>query len=719
MPLGDGKVGTGYVKIKPDTDGFGAELERGVDAEGTAAANRSGSKAGRAFTTAMAGAAAAGVGVAVKSVFDFADFDKGMREVFTLLPDISQGAMDDMTRQVKDFAGEFGVLPDEVVPALYQSLSAGVPKDNVFKFLEDAQQLAKGGVTDLATAVDGLSGVVNAYGEEMGSAGAFSDMMFTTVKLGKTTIDDLSKNLFQVTPIASSLGVGFDQVSAAMASLTLVTGNTSVASTQLKAALAELGKSGSTAFDAFQAATGKTFPDFIREGGDLGEGLLKMQEYAEANSLTLGDMFGSVEAGQAALVLANGGAESFTSNLEAMRESSGATAEAFDTMNTGMSATMNRLKARFAVTLLDIGETLAPTLEAWGMAFADVLEAINKLPGPLKTGILLGGTLLAGIAAFAGPILKAVQLFSMMGKAMTALAMNPWMLAIGVLAVTAYLIITNWSDVEEFFVGFGETMEAIWNTITETTVGWATTTYGTVVGVFQDIGRFFEEWWPYIVGVFTGGIGLVVALVYQNWDAIWGKTQEIWNGITGAVTGAWSDIYNTTIDKGGQVVNWIIDIPNKIGGAFTTLANTIKGPFVSAFNGIKSAWNSTVGGFGFSIPGWVPGVGGNKFNIPSMAMGGVLTGPQLFLGGEYPGAATNPEIVAPRDMMRETVTDALAATGAGGLTVETHLHVDGNVDEAAFNRMLERASVEIVRVVQRELIRNDRGAGRVPGTIAA
>ena len=40
------RVGTGYVPIKPDTDGFGRELERGLDREGTPAAGRGGDDQG-------------------------------------------------------------------------------------------------------------------------------------------------------------------------------------------------------------------------------------------------------------------------------------------------------------------------------------------------------------------------------------------------------------------------------------------------------------------------------------------------------------------------------------------------------------------------------------------------------------------------------------------------------------------------------------------------
>ena len=79
----------------------------------------------------VAGAALVGVGVAVgamavKGVAEFAKFEKGMNEVFTLLPGISADAMGKMEDQVLALSTQMGILPEEVVPALYQSLSAGV-----------------------------------------------------------------------------------------------------------------------------------------------------------------------------------------------------------------------------------------------------------------------------------------------------------------------------------------------------------------------------------------------------------------------------------------------------------------------------------------------------------------------------------------------------------------------------------------------------------------
>ena len=100
----------------------------------------------------------------------FASFDKQMREVFTLLPNISAEGMARMRRDVLELAQETGRLPEEVVPALYQAISAGVPADNVFTFLSEESKAARGGVTDLKTAVDATTNVTNAYGLSVISA---------------------------------------------------------------------------------------------------------------------------------------------------------------------------------------------------------------------------------------------------------------------------------------------------------------------------------------------------------------------------------------------------------------------------------------------------------------------------------------------------------------------------------------------------------------------
>lgn len=337
---------------------------------------------GMGSLTAAAGAAAIGIGAALAggaaySLLKFGDFEQGMNEIFTLLPGISQQAMDSMSQDVQDFSREFGVLPDQVIPALYQSLSAGIPQGNVFDFLETAQKLARAGVTDLETAVDGLTSTVNAYGQETLSAADASDVMVTAVRLGKTTIGELSDALFQVNPIAASAGVEFGDVAAAMATLTSQGVPTSVAATQIRQALVELSDSGTAVSQTFADLTGQTFRDFIAGGGDLGGALQTLQDYADDTGVSISDLFGSVEAGQAVLALTGDNADTFAANVAEMGDAAGATEEAYGRMASGVNYWIERLKAWFAVAVIDIGEKVAEIGEGLADFASRVDEAFN------------------------------------------------------------------------------------------------------------------------------------------------------------------------------------------------------------------------------------------------------------------------------------------------------------------------------------------------------
>lgn len=330
---------------------------------------------GKTAAVAFAAVSVAAVAGAAKALTSFVGFEQKMNEVFTLLPGISQDAMDAMTGQVKTFSKEFGVLPDEVVPALYQALSAGVPKDNVFEFLETAQMAAKGGVTELTTAVDGISSVVNAYGSDVINATKASDLMFTAVRLGKTNFEQLSASLSNVTPIASGLGVKFEDVSAAMATMTAKGTPTAQATTQLRSLFVELSKAGGKTAKTFEDMAGKSFQDFIAEGGNTAQALDIMKQAADESDVELQDLFGSVEAGAAALSLASG--TKFGENIDEMGKSAGATKDAFDQMMTGLGPLIDRAKAWAAVLLIDIGQKLAPIIQTAMQRVAEAFAIVS------------------------------------------------------------------------------------------------------------------------------------------------------------------------------------------------------------------------------------------------------------------------------------------------------------------------------------------------------
>jgi hypothetical protein len=78
----------------------------------------------------------------------------------------------------------------------------------------------------------------------------------------------------------------------------------------------------------------------------------------------------------------------------------------------------------------------------------------------------------------------------------------------------------------------------------------------------------------------------------------------------------------------------------------TTYFSGVYNIFKTLFNAIAKLWNNTIGKLSFSVPDWVPGLGGKGFdvpNIPMLAEGGIVTGgPMLAMIGEK-----GPEAVIP------------------------------------------------------------------------
>ena len=343
---GEGKVKAQLERVENQADDvdqrfkrLGRQIKRGIQVGVTAGA------------TAIAG-------MTTSSIRQLTQFDNKIREVYTLIPDASDQMKEQLSQDVRDLGEEYGFLAGDTVPALYQAISAGVPPDNVMDFMETAAKSARAGVTTLKTSVDGLSTVVNAYGEDVVNAEQASDVMFTTVEEGKTTFDELSQFLGDVIPIAASAEVEFSNIGAALATMTSQGLNTRKSTTQLRQMLNELTKEGTDAAEAFERVSGKSFQQFIDQGGNLRETMELLDQAAENNNTSVKNLFQSVEAGQAALFLTGRGMDIFTENMDSMEERAGAVDTAYSEMSESVQQKLDELRAWWQNQRIEIGEDL-------------------------------------------------------------------------------------------------------------------------------------------------------------------------------------------------------------------------------------------------------------------------------------------------------------------------------------------------------------------------
>lgn len=180
--------------------------------------------------------------------------------------------------------------------------------------------------------------------------------------------------------------------------------------------------------------------------------------------------------------------------------------------------------------------------------------------------------------------------------------------------------------------------------------------------------------------------------VVKNLNAELGKSvrkafdfRDAWRGISGIASGI-EDITNALSGQGSawDKISGVIEGGIKIYNTFMSMAPAI-GALIDMLTAKKKAETqaTTQGAVaeGMKAHAAIPFVGiglgvaaaatiiATMLSIPKFAKGGIISGPTVGLMGEYSGAASNPEVVAPLDRLQSVL--GLDRGGAGGVrTIE-------------------------------------------------
>lgn len=298
-----------------------------------------------AATIAKGAMAAAGIYVANKlrvTTKEVMAYQKQLGMVNTLLK-VSRDELNKYGDEFERLSLKTGASKTEIADAAYQALSSGVGKEDLLGFLETASKTAIAGQATVEQSVGTITSIINAYKMEMNEAGKVADWLLTIQNEGVTTVRELGDQLGDVTSISAALGVSLNDVGGAIAQMTVNGNNTAKTITMLKSMLSELSKEGQVAADNFKTLAGESFNEFIANGGTLQEAMIKMEEYAQKTNRSIIDLFGSVEAGSAALNLAGINAESFANKLNKVASSSGELETAYRTATDNIQSEWEKL----------------------------------------------------------------------------------------------------------------------------------------------------------------------------------------------------------------------------------------------------------------------------------------------------------------------------------------------------------------------------------------
>ena len=351
---------------------------------------------------AGAGLAIAGLRALQRAISDVVNdtiiFEKEFANVTTLLDSEGIQSAKMMEEGLLDMAGALGSA-EELTKGLYQTLSAGVtPGVQAMQFLESSAKFAQAGLIDMATSVDVLSTVVNAYGLEVEKAGWVSDVLFQTIKDGKITGQELAASLGRVIPTASTLNIGLEQVSAAIAVMTKAGIKSEEAVTSLNASFVSLLKpQGASLKLAKQYGIELSKAGIEAKEGGFQEWLADIKDKLGDNEKAMATLFPNIRALKAIFTLTGTSAKEYADQMERNKDVADNVNEAFEKQISTFAGVSEAIKNQLSAS---ITKALLPALK--GVA-TWMKESMPEIQSGFKTLIEI-------ISAFAQVIGKAFSI---------------------------------------------------------------------------------------------------------------------------------------------------------------------------------------------------------------------------------------------------------------------------------------------------------------------
>ena len=599
--------------------GIGKKIEKAGDAVG---------KVGKKF--APLSAAAAGTLTAVTK--GASDFQNGMAKMSTLF-DTSQVSVQKLSKEFLNLSNETGKSAVELTEAGYQALSASVPVEKLGGFIRTSANMAKVGFTDTATSVDLLSTAVNAYGLEADQADSIANKLVNTQNLGKTSVNELASSMGKVIPTAAGMNVNLDQLCTMYTLMTKQGIATAESTTYMNSMLNELGDSGTDVGKVLKEKTGKSFQDLMKDGKTTGDALKILKDYSKETGKAFNELWGSQEAGKAAMALLNDSAGDFNETMGSMANVADLVGQGLEKMNTP-SAKMAKALNRIKNSGIELGSvlltTVAPYIEQFTKKVEELTEKFNKMPDSQKKMVLVMLAVVASISPVLAIMGKLIKVFAYgpiavgnlmkgFGKLQTAIAgINaPVVAIVAVIAVLVAAFTHLWNTNENF----RNNMIAIWDQIRDKISSFVDNVKERFSGLnisFEDIVSTLKAIWdgfceilaPVFEGAFAaladtittvcdvliGILDTFIGLFTGNWEQCWTGIQEVFGGIWEGIKAVLTDVLEALKGVIDTFLGWfgtdLDTVWSEITSTVESVWNGIVDFFASVWNEITSAASS-------------------------------------------------------------------------------------------------------------------------------
>lgn len=401
----------------------GSLLQRDIEREALAAANKAGPAIGASLGSSIAtgltrsGKAMESIGssltknvtlpvVAAGTAITAVGmkFDTTLRQIVALT-DITQDEIGGVREEILKLAPAIGKSPQELAEAFYFLASGGFKANEALEILEMSAKAAASGLGDAQTVAYVVGASINAFGRENLSAADAVDQLVRAVDEGAAEAPDFAGALGDVVGSAALVGATFADTAGAIAAMTVRGISADESATSLNQVFRALIKTTPIAARGFAdvGLNAKELKEQLREKGLLSV-LQTLEKAFNGNEEAAARAFGEVRALRGVLALAGTDLSLTAEILNDVNHGTEGMAEAFAATE-GPGRRMDRALARLQVVLIELSDDVLPIVVDLVEEVAGAVETaagiFKSLPEPVRDGAIK----ILALTAALGPLL--------------------------------------------------------------------------------------------------------------------------------------------------------------------------------------------------------------------------------------------------------------------------------------------------------------------------
>jgi len=345
-------------------------------------------------------AAAAGVGMAVKS---FADFDQAMSNVQAATHETSANM--DLLRDASMEAGaRTQYSATEAAGAVEELAKAGVSAADILGGgLSGALDLAAAGSMDVGTAAEIAATALNMFNLEGGDVPHVADLLAAGAGKAQGSVEDMGQALKQAGLVASSTGLSIEETTGGLAAFASAGLVGSDAGTSFKAMLQRLTPQSLEAKKQMEALGISAYDSqgqFIGLSKFAGNLQTSMKDLSpEARNAAMSVIFGS-DAVRASSVLYNEGSVGIEKWIGSVNDA-GYAAETARLKTDNLKGDVERLGGAFDTALIQTGAGADGILRGMTQSLTDLIDLYGSAPAPVQE-LALGVGVVTAVVGLAG-----------------------------------------------------------------------------------------------------------------------------------------------------------------------------------------------------------------------------------------------------------------------------------------------------------------------------